>query len=99
MAELKKDKQKVIGEIISEDKVREFLSCVPYDDENADFHILTKAYRGLPPEGFARFIEIFVEEGGDINGTDAKGNTFLEAIKRFKKHPEYVTILEQAGAQ
>lgn len=99
MAELKKDKQKVIGEVISDDKIREYLSSVPYDDENADFHILTKAYRGLPPDGFRRFVTIFVEEGGDINGTDSKGHTFLEAIRRFKRHPEYIDILESAGAQ
>lgn len=99
MAELKKDKQKVIGEEINDDKVREFLSAVPYDAENADFHILTKAYRGLPPHGFEKFIQVFVEEGGDLNGTDSRGHTFLEAIKRFKRHPDYVEILERAGAR
>jgi len=98
VAQVKKDKEKVIGEVISDDKVREFLTAVPYDDENADFHILTKAYRGLPPEGFARFIDVFVAEGGDINGVDSRGQTFLQAIKRYKRQPSYAEILEQAGA-
>ncbi len=96
---LRKDKQKVVGEVIDEAKVRSFLAYEPYDDVSKDFHILTKAYRGLPPEGFERFVEIFVEEGHDINAKDEHGVSFLDRIRRFKRHPEYVAILENAGAR
>ena len=43
------EKAKVIGEELDETKVAGYIDMQPSGNENADFHVLTKAYRGLPP--------------------------------------------------
>lgn len=95
---LKKDKQKVIGETLDEAKVKAFLDFQPYDDENVDFHILTKAYRGLPPHEFERFIGFYKETGRALNPVNKQGKSFLEEISQNERHLEYVDILKAAGA-
>ena len=95
---LKKDKQKVIGESLDEAKVKAFLEYQPYEDDNADFHILTKAYRGLPPHEFERFLGFYKETGRAINPSNAKGQSFLEVISQHESQQEYVEILKSAGA-
>ena len=96
---LKKDKQKVIGETLDEAKVKAFLEYQPYEnDENADFHILTKAYRGLPAHEFERFLGYYRETGRELNPANAKGERFLDVISQNQSHQEYVDILKSAGA-
>lgn len=93
-----KDKEKVIGEELDATKVARFLEMQPYGDENADFHVLVKAYRGLPGEAFERFLQTFKESGRDINAKDAKGRTLLQLAAENVRHPEYVDILKNHGA-
>lgn len=96
---LKKDKEKVIGVALDEDKVKAFLDYKPYgEEENADFHILTKAYRGLPVNEFERFVSIYKEAGHAINPVNAEGKTFIDTITVNTQQQEYVDILKQAGA-
>lgn len=93
-----KDKEKVIGEDLDTTKVARFLEMQPYGDENADFHVLVKAYRGLPAEAFERFLQLFRDSGRDINAKDAKGRTLLQLARENIRHPEYVDILKRFGA-
>lgn len=96
---LKKDKEKVIGVALDEDKVKAFLDYKPYgEEENADFHILTKAYRGLPPNEFERFVAIYKEAGHELNPVNAAGTSFVDSIKVNTLQQEYVEIMNQAGA-
>lgn len=92
------EKAKVIGEELDETKVARYLDMQPAGDENVDFHVLTKAYRGLPPEPFGRFLDMFVAAGRNINATDQAGRTFLASIKGNIGHPEYVEIAKAHGA-
>ena len=55
MAE-RKDKQKVIGEPMTDEQIKVFLDFPPEDGENPDFHVLLKAYRALRVEDFERFV-------------------------------------------
>jgi len=93
-----KDKEKVIGEELDETKVARFLEMQPKGDESADFHILTKAYRGLPAEAFARFLQLFQDQGRDINARDTKGRTLLQLVLENTGHPEYAEVLKRFGA-
>ena len=93
-----KDKEKVIGEDLDETKVARFLEMQPYGNENADFHVLVKAYRGLPPDAFTRFLQLFKDSGRDINAKGPKGQTLLQLASQNVRHPEYVEILQQFGA-
>lgn len=96
---LKKDKQKVLGEIFDDERIRTFLDYQPSDETNADFHVLEKAYRGMKAENFATFIGFFKEAGRDINATNPKGQTLLNLIKTHRPGKEYEDILVNAGAQ
>ena len=96
---LKKDKQKVIGVELDEDKVRAFLDYQPYEDDHADFHILTKAYRGLPPHEFERFISIYKEAGHGLNPVNAAGTSFIDSISANTSQLEYIELLKAAGAE
>jgi len=94
-----KDKQKVIGEELDEAKVARFLEMQPVGDENADFHILTKAYRGLPQEYFDQFLAMFTAKGHDINASDLQGRTLLQIAAEHANQTGYVDILKKHGAQ
>ncbi|OUS26790.1 hypothetical protein A9Q99_16355 [Gammaproteobacteria bacterium 45_16_T64] len=96
---LKKDKVKVIDEELNDEKISRFLTLKPYGDESEDFHILTRAYRGLPIPYFERFLEMFLAEKRDINAKNAKGISFMASIEGNVRFPEFVEILKQNGAQ
>ena len=95
---LKKDKQKVIGETLDEDKLKAFLEYQPYEDENTDFHILTKAYRGLPSHEFERFLSYYQQSGRELNPTNSEGRSFIDVISQNESQQEYVELLKRAGA-
>lgn len=95
---LKKDKQKVIGESLDEAKVKAFLEYQPYEDDHADFHILTKAYRGLPAHEFERFIGFYKETGRALNPSNAQGQAFVDVISQHPSQQDYVEILKNAEA-
>ena len=42
---LKKDKEKVLDEVWTQERVRDFLDVKPAEDLEADFHVLLKAYQ------------------------------------------------------
>ncbi|MDY6919973.1 MAG: PA4642 family protein [Pseudomonadota bacterium] len=94
-----KDKQKVIGEALDETQVARFLAMQPSPGEDADFHILTKAYRGLPVDYFDQFLGLFKAQGRNINATDREGRTLLQIVAAHKRQPGYVEVLKKHGAQ
>ena len=95
---LKKDKQKVLGEFFDEDRIREFLVYEAPAGVNKDFHLLERAYRGMQAENFVTFLSIFTAEGGNVNATNAEGNTLLSLVEKHPAFPEYAEALKSAGA-
>ncbi|MEH6688560.1 MAG: PA4642 family protein [Halopseudomonas sabulinigri] len=96
---MRKDKEKVVGEPMTDEQVAVFLQARPYADESVDLHLLVRAYRGLRAEDFARFLVMFKGEGFDLNATDEQGNTFLQTVKTHAQGEDYVNVLEAAGAR
>ena len=96
---MKKDKVKVLDEVLNEERIKEFLSLIPPSDENADFHRLQKAYRGMPAQYFEDFIALFLEAGGDINASSQSGETLLQSMNGHKQSFAYQQILLSAGAK
>lgn len=92
---LKKDKQKVLDEVWTTERVKDFLHIQPADDIEADFHILLKAYQSMRLENFAEFVDYFVAEGRNINATNPKGQTVLSIIKQHARSVDYAGILEK----
>ncbi len=96
---LKKDKQKVLGEFFDDARIKSFLEYDIDDIQDASFHLLEKAYRGMIAENFATFVTFFKEAGKDINAKNNHGETFLQTIKTHKPSSEYIDILTAAGAE
>ncbi len=96
---LKKDKQKVLGEVFDDARIKTFLDNEPYGSVSADYHVLEKAYRGMKAENFATFVEFFQAEGRDINATNSAGQTLLQVVQEHRLAEEYIAILKAAGAK
>ncbi len=96
---MKKDKVKVLDEVLSEERIQSFLELEAPEGENPDFHILQKAYRGMPPQYFEIFLGFYTEQKRDLNAQSAQGETLLQHISQHKQASEYINLLQQAGAQ
>jgi len=95
---LKKDKQKVIGEVFDDERIKSFLRYLPPAGVDADYHLLEKAYRGMKAENFATFVKFFLEEGRNINARNPLGKTMLDEMKTHRLAEEYIEAMEDNGA-
>lgn len=96
---LRKDKEKVLGEVFDDARIKTFLNFPAPVGVHPDYHLLEKAYRGMRGENFATFVKFFVEAGHDLNAPGPDGKTFLQTVKTHRLAEEYIIALEQAGAQ
>ncbi|GAB3370285.1 PA4642 family protein [Azotobacter armeniacus] len=92
----KKDKKQVIGEEISEEKIRLFLDIEPADATPPALHKLIKAYRGLRVDDFERFVGFFVEAGYDLSAQDVQGRDFIALIQDQRLAKPYIDIVRAA---
>lgn len=83
----------------SDERVKTFLELESSNDESPDFHALMKAYRGMVPEAFQRFVNFFLEAGRNINEPDMHGKTILRIVSTHRNSGEYADILKNAGAE
>lgn len=95
---LKKDKQKILGEFFDDERIRSFLDGQAPEGTALDFHLLERAYRGMQTENFATFLRFFIEDGHDLNATNADGKTLLSLIQNHSAFVEYAELLEKSGA-
>ena len=96
---MKKDKQKVLDEVWTEDRVRSFLDSKSYDGTDENFHMLLKAYQSMRASDFELFVGFFLEQGRDVNATDKAGRTVLEIIDTHRHGGPYADILRAVGAE
>lgn len=96
---LKKDKQKVLGETFDDERVKGFLNVIAVGETDPDFTALERAYRGMKADNFETFVKFFVEEGRNINSTNADGDTFLQVISTHRHAGAYTNTLRNAGAR
>ena len=83
----------------SDERIKGFLALDTTANEATDFHILSKAYRGMVPEAFSRFITFFVEAGRDISEKNYRNESILKIVSEHKNSKEYAEILKKAGAK
>lgn len=95
---LKKDKQKVLDEVWTEQRVKDFLDVKSADGINEDFHVLLKAYQAMRLENFVEFIDFFIAAGRDINATGPEGETVLAIVSRHRRSEDYAQALKEKGA-
>ena len=95
---MKKDKKKIIGETLSDARIKELLTLQPPAGENRTFHILTRAYRTLREDDFSRFIQFYLDAGLELNPKDRSGHHFQDVIARHQHAEPYLKTLQAAGA-
>jgi len=96
---LKKDKEKVLGEVFDDERVKSFLQYEAPAGVSTDFHLLEKTYRGMNIDNFVTFLNFFKEAGHDLNAINPDGKTMVEVASEHGHGSEYVTALKAAGAK
>lgn len=94
----RKDKQKVIDDVWTEDHIRTYLAFDAPEGVNRDFHRLQKAYQSMREEDFETFVGMFVADGGDVNATGPEGQTLVEEASRHRNGAGYADILKGVAA-
>jgi hypothetical protein len=94
----KKDKEKVLGEVFDDERIKTFFDYEAYGELNTDYHMLEKAYRGMKADNFSTFLTFFIERNHDINATNKEGKTFLKSIDSHTQGNDYISALKQHGA-
>ena len=80
----------VTNEVWDDARIREFLALKPQDQVSGDFHMLEKAYRGMRPGDFERFLEFFIAEGRDLDAQGPDGRTLWEIIGEHRHGREFL---------
>lgn len=96
---LKKDKQKVLGEVFDDERIAGFLVGEAPEGQSRDFYLLERAYRSMKAENFATFVHLFQANGGDINARNVEGQTLLARIAEHRQSNDYAEVLRGAGAE
>ena len=86
----------VINEVWDDDRVKRFLDLQPYG-EDADFHVLLKAYRSMRPKDFARFLAFFVEAGRDLDARDNQGRRLWDIIANHRQGAPFIEARGKYG--
>ncbi|MCT2531474.1 PA4642 family protein [SAR92 clade bacterium H921] len=95
---LKKDKQKVLGEVFDDARVKSFLDYEAPAGVSTDFHLLEKAYRGMNIDNFVTFLEFFKNAGHKLGATNPQGQTLADIASEHRHGREYVQALAAAGS-
>ena len=95
---MRKDKEKVLDEVWTDERVRSFLEVRAHDEVADDFHMLLKAYQSMRAEDFAKFVNYFVGDNRDLSTTNLAGQTVLSIVDGHRKGNDYAEILRRAGA-
>jgi hypothetical protein len=82
----------------SDERIQSFMELESSADESSDFHILSKAYQGMVPEAFERFVQFFMEAGRNLEQKNMHGQTILSIVSEHRNAGEYAEILKKAGA-
>jgi len=92
---MKKDKQKVIGEVFDKERILSFFDQQPPANENADFYLLLRAYRGMTEDSFSQFVDLFVEKGHNLNSQNADGQTLVDIIAKHRHATPYIAAIKK----
>lgn len=95
---MKKDKEKVLDEVWTEERVRSFLSVQSHDGSDEDFHMLLKAYQSMRASDFELFVQFFQGEKRNINARGNDDRSVLDIVGEHRHGGEYADILTAAGA-
>jgi hypothetical protein len=95
---MRKDKEKVLDEVWTEDHVKSFLTVRPFDNTDEDFHMLLKSYQNMRASDFELFVGFFLSENRNINAVGRDGRNVLEIVSEHRLGAEYAAVLSANGA-
>ncbi len=95
---MRKDKEKVLDEVWTEDHIKSFLQVKSHDAVAEDFHMLLKAYQNMREQDFSKFVSFFLADGRDLNCRNPGGQTVLGIVQQHRSSSGYGNTLRQAGA-
>lgn len=95
---MKKDKEKVLDEVWTEERIRSFLDQQPPKGVNADFHVLYTAYKSMRLDDFELFLQFFKDAGRDAKATDPQGNTLIAIASLHRLGAPYAEAVNHAFA-
>ena len=95
---MRKDKEKVLDEVWTEDHVKSFLDVRPHDGTDENFHMLLKAYQSMRASDFELFLGFFTADKRDVDAKGKDGRTLLDIVSTHRHGVEYADILKAAGA-
>ncbi len=82
----------VTDEVWDDNRVKSFLALEPQSDQSADFHVLLRAYRGMRPADFERFLKFYIEAGRDLDAKDKTGRTLWDIISTHRQGAEFLAV-------
>lgn len=85
-----KDKKQIIGEPMSDEQIKAFLSVEPADNTSAPLHKLIRAYHSLRIEDFERFLVFFKEQGLAFDCCNEQGEIFSQIIANQRLAKPYL---------
>jgi len=80
----------VTDEVWDDDRVRSFLAISACGDEDPDFHVLLKAYRGMRSDDFERFLQFFNAAGRNLDARDRAGRTLWEIMATHRHAAPFI---------
>ena len=95
---MKKDKVRVEEQAFSQEQIESYLDFKSYDEADAQFVMLEKAYRVMPIEFFEKFLDAFVAKGYDLHAKNVDGQTMLELIAPNKAFADYTNAIQKRAA-
>lgn len=90
---MKRDKQRVEGEQWSEEQLRSYLEFNTYDGTDRDFHCLYRAYTRMNERVFAEFVELFKNEGRNVQAVNLDGKTLADLVSTHAESSDYLSVL------
>lgn len=93
----RKDKQKVVDEVWTAERIRSFLDLQPPAGMDADFHRLQRAYQSMRTEDFADFVTMFVAAGRRLDARGPEQQTLMDELERHRHGAAFAEVLRAAG--
>ena len=94
------DKEKVIDEVWTENRIREFLNTITPSQAGEsfpgdhDFFVLLRAYQAMRLEDFTIFLSFFTEQGGNLQAKNSQGQSITQFISTHRKAQPFIDAVE-----
>ena len=96
------DKEKVIDEVWTDGRVKEFLGTITPSQTGEefsgdhDFYVLLRAYHAMRVEDFEKFLEYFKQEGGNLHARNNRNQTVRSFISSHRKAEPFIAAIDAA---